>query len=200
MLSGVTGVLLAGGQSRRMGEDKRFLQVGNATLLDRSLNILKVTFQDVCIVIAQDSPALQASVPVFRDLRPDCGSLGGLYTGLKLAATPYVFVTACDMPFLNSFVIQHVVGLKDGVDIVVVRSKTGLHTTHAVYGQRCLPVIEHMLSARQLSIREMVNHSEIRTRFVDAMELQHLDPSGESFINVNTPDDLFHARKRDRRI
>src|SRR5262245_24376653 len=89
MISGVTGVLLAGGKSRRMGEDKRFLSVGEGTLFDRSLAVLRSLFETVFVVIAQDSPALRSDVPVLRDLIPDCGSLGGLYTGLKQAVTPY---------------------------------------------------------------------------------------------------------------
>jgi molybdopterin-guanine dinucleotide biosynthesis protein A len=85
MITDVTGVLLAGGKSRRMGEDKRFIRVGQETLFDRSLTVLREVFEAVCVVIAQDSPPLQADVPVVRDLIPDSGSLGGLYTGLRLA-------------------------------------------------------------------------------------------------------------------
>ncbi len=78
----VTGVLLAGGKSRRMGEDKRYLVVGDQTLLERGLVVLRSIFQEVLVVIAQDSPPLDVDTRVVRDLVPDCGSLGGLYTGL----------------------------------------------------------------------------------------------------------------------
>ena len=99
---GVTGVLLAGGKSRRMGEDKRYLVVGEQTLLERGLDLLRSIFQEVLVVIAQDSPPLDVDARVVRDLVPDCGSLGGLYTGLTQATTLYIFVVACDMPFSRS--------------------------------------------------------------------------------------------------
>ncbi len=83
MISDVTGVLLAGGKSRRMGVDKRFLTVGDRPLLERSRNVLSQIFERVCIVIAQDSPLLEAQIPVVRDLIPSSGSLGGMYTGLQ---------------------------------------------------------------------------------------------------------------------
>jgi molybdenum cofactor guanylyltransferase len=146
MITDVTGVLLAGGKSRRMGEDKRFILVGQETLFDRSLTVLRELFEAVCVVIAQDSPPLQADVPVVRDLIPDCGSLGGLYTGLRLAKTQHIFVVACDMPFLTPHVIRHMVQLKDSADIVISRWATRLQPTHAVYGRKCLPVIEEMMT------------------------------------------------------
>ena len=83
MITDVTGVLLAGGKSRRMGEDKRFILLGQRTLFERTCTVLSELFEQVCVVIAQDSPLLQAGVPVVRDLIPGCGSLGGLYTGLR---------------------------------------------------------------------------------------------------------------------
>src|SRR5262245_64122623 len=103
MISEVTGVLLAGGKSRRMGEDKRHLLVGEQTLLERSLEILQTVFEKVVIVIAQDSPPLErVANPVVRDIIPNCGRLGGLYIGLKQASTEQAFVVACGMQFLYS--------------------------------------------------------------------------------------------------
>src|SRR5688572_13389852 len=97
----VTGVLLAGGKSRRMGEDKRHLVVGDETLLERGLGVLRSVFQEVLVVIAQDSSPVGVDARVVRDLVPECGSLGGLYTGLMRATTSSIFVVACDMPFLD---------------------------------------------------------------------------------------------------
>ncbi len=196
MIGDVTGILLAGGKSRRMGEDKRFLLIGEQTLFERTLALLQSIFQTVCVVIAQDSPPLEAAVPVVRDLVADCGSLGGLYTGLKQAHTEYIFVVACDMPFLNPTLVRHVVSLKGQADIVMVRLEQGLQPTHALYSRRCLPVIEEMLHARHLKIQHLVVHPSLHTRFVTESELRKIDHEGLSFINVNTPADLDAARMR----
>jgi molybdopterin-guanine dinucleotide biosynthesis protein A len=199
MIGDVTGILLAGGKSRRMGEDKRFLRVGEQTLFERTLAVLQSIFQTVCVVIAQDSPPLEAKVPVVRDLVPSCGSLGGLYTGLKQAHTEYVFVVACDMPFLNPTLVRHMVFLKDNADIVMVRLEQGLQPTHALYSRRCLPVIEGMLHARQFKIQYLATHPSLHTRLVAESELRKIDHEGLSFINVNTPADLDAARMRHAR-
>lgn len=199
MIGDVTGILLAGGKSRRMGEDKRFLLVGEQTLFERTLAVLQSIFQTVCVVIAQDSPPLKAEVPVFRDLIAGCGSLGGLYTGLKQAHTEYAFVVACDMPFLNPILVRYLVSLRDKTDIVMVRLEQGLQPTHALYSRRCLPVIEGMLQARLLKIQYLATHQSLHTRLVAESELRKIDHEGLSFINVNTPADLDAARMRHAR-
>lgn len=194
MISDVTGVLLAGGKSRRMGEDKRFILVGQRTLLERSCAVLCEVFEQVCVVIAQDSSLLRAEVPVIRDLIPDCGSLGGLYTGLRLAKTQHIFLAACDMPFLNPDVIHHMVRLKDQADIVISRWATRLQPTHAVYGRDCLPVLEEMMNLHNRKIHSMISHPALRVRVIAETEIRQIDHDGCSMLNINTPADLERAR------
>ena len=194
MIADVTGVLLAGGKSRRMGEDKRFILVGQRTLFERSCAVLCDVFEHVCVVIAQDSQSLQADVPVVRDLLPDCGSLGGLYTGLRWAKTQHIFLTACDMPFLNPDVVRYMVQLKDQADIVIGRWATRLQPTHAVYGRGCLPVIEEMINLHNKKIHSMIDHSALRVRVIAEGEIRQIDHDGRSMFNVNTPSDLEQAR------
>jgi molybdopterin-guanine dinucleotide biosynthesis protein A len=196
----VTGVLLAGGKSRRMGEDKRYLVVGEQTLLERGLAVLRSIFQEVLVVIAQDSPPLDVDARVVRDLVPDCSSLGGLYTGLKQAITPYIFVVACDMPFLDPGVIAQFTSRIATVDIVMAKLAARLHPMHALYGKRCLPIVEQMIQARQLKIQEMVSYASLRVLYVTEADLLTIDPSGRSFQNVNTPADLEVARSLLARI
>ncbi len=194
MITDVTGVLLAGGKSKRMGEDKRFMLVGEQPLFERSCAVLCQLFEQVCVVIAQDSPSLQAEVPVIRDLIPDCGSLGGLYTGLRLAKTRHIFLAACDMPFLNQDVIRYIVSLKDQADIVISRWATRLQPTHAVYGRDCLPVIEEMMTVHNRKIQSMIGHPALRVRLITESEIRQIDHDGRSMVNINTPSDLEHAR------
>ena len=190
----MTGILLAGGKSRRMGEDKRHLLLGEQTLLERGLGVLRSIFQEVLVVIAQDGPLLGVDARVVRDLVPDCGSLGGLYTGLMQATTPCVFVVACDMPFLDQRVIAQFTSRKTTADIVMAKLAARLHPMHALYGKRCLPVVEQMIRARQLKIQEMVSQSSLRVQYVTEENLITIDPSGRSFYNVNTLADLEAAR------
>ena len=190
----VTGILLAGGKSRRMGEDKRYLVVGGQTLLERGLGVLRSIFQEVLVVIAQDSLPLNIDARVVRDLMADCGSLGGVYTGLTQATTPCIFAVACDMPFLDQAVIAQFTSRRATADIVMAKLAARLHPMHALYGKRCLPVVEQMILGRQLKIQELVSHASLRVQYITEADLLTIDPSGRSFHNVNTPADLDVAR------
>jgi len=191
----VTGVVLAGGKSRRMGEDKRFLTVGEETLLTRTTSVMAQLFPEVLVIIAQDSSPLTVSgCMVHRDLIADCGSLGGLYTGLAKATGQRAFVVACDMPFLNPGMIQWFVDRDPTADIVMARLPTGLQPLHALYSKRTLPVLERMVATHALKIQQIASESSLRTTFVSPAEWGERDALAQSFQNVNTPAELEAAR------
>ena len=194
MISDVTGVLLAGGKSRRMGADKRFLAVGEGTLLARSCRVLCEMFERVCIVLAQDSQPLEVHIPVIRDLVPSCGSLGGMYTGLHWATTRYIFLAACDMPFIHAGLVQYMVGKKDDADVVLAYWDGRPQPTHAVYSRTCLPVVEELIRGGDLKIQGLLTNPALRVRLITEDEIRTIDPEGRSFLNVNTPSDLDRAR------
>lgn len=194
LISDVTGVLLAGGKSRRMGQDKRLLSVGDETLYTRSVSVLRAIFERVVVVIAQDSPLVASDAPVLRDIIPHCGSLGGLYTGLKEAGTQWVFAVACDMPFLDPGTIRHFTGLKDEGDVIMAKLRNGFQPMHALYHRNCLRIMERLIHAQDFKIHRLAEHPELRVRIVTPEELSRVDPDGRSFYNVNTPADLAAAR------
>ena len=194
LIADVTGVLLAGGKSRRMGQDKRLLSVGDETLYTRSLSVLRAIFERVVVVVAQDSPLVASDAPVLRDVIPHCGSLGGLYTGLKEARTQWVFAVACDMPFLDPGTIRHFTSLKGEGDMIMAKLRNGFQPMHALYHRNCLPIIESLIHAQDFKIHRLADHPALRVRVVTPEELSRLDPEGRSFYNVNTPDDLAAAR------
>jgi molybdopterin-guanine dinucleotide biosynthesis protein A len=194
LIADVTGVLLAGGKSRRMGEDKRLLSVGDETLYMRSLSVLRAIFERVVVVVAQDSPLVASDAPVLRDVIPHCGSLGGLYTGLKQAGTEWVFAVACDMPFLDPGTIGYFTGLKGEGDVIMAKLRNGFQPMHALYHRNCLPIMEGLIHAQDFKIHRLADHPALRVRVVTPEELSRLDPEGRSFYNVNTPADLAAAR------
>jgi len=194
MITDVTGVLLAGGKSKRMGEDKRFLLIGGSTLIERSVEVMCALFQHVCVVIAQEGSVPSVCVPVARDLIPNCGSLGGLYTGLRQSTAQHIFVAACDMPFLCSSLVEYMVALKEEADIVMALWKNRLQPTHAVYSRRCLPILEDMIRRHEVKIQHIAAHPSLRVRLITEAEVSRIDSDGRSFRNINTPSDLEAAR------
>ena len=131
------------------------------------------------------------------DVYPGGAALGGIYTGLVNADTLHSLVVGCDMPFLNRALLQHLIGLAPGFDVVVPRTSGLTEPLHAVYSKRCLVSIEQLLNQGGLAISRLF--SLIKTRYVDENEIARFDPDHLSFFNVNTQDDLAKARLLMRR-
>lgn len=192
----MTGVLLAGGRSRRMGRDKRFLELDGRTLLDLTLGVLDTLFSEIIVAVAEpDSRLDRLRHRVVTDLIPNCAALGGLYTALSVAATPRIFAAACDMPLLNPAVITRLMTVAMDTDVVMVRLASGLQPMHAVYSKACLPHLQRMATANQLSVQDLSRAPGLTVRIVPEEEIRDLDPQFLSFLNVNTPADLEFVRK-----
>ena len=196
LIDGVTGVLLAGGRSRRMGRDKRALELEGSSLLQRSLSVIGKLFSEVLVVTAAPEPGI---VPPgsrqVTDLIPNCGSLGGLMTGLSHASHQRVFVAACDMPLLNPDVIRWLCQVDPEADVVIANPAQGIQPMHAVYSKQCLPWLESMAKEGRLKIQDIVGAQGLTVRVILDDEVRGRDPQGLSFLNVNTPADLEFARK-----
>ena len=190
----VTGVLLAGGKSRRMGLDKRFLKLGGETLLRRALSVYERLFTEILVVVAEPIPELSdIGHQIVTDLIPNCATLGGLYTGLSLAHSPRIFAAACDMPFLNPAVIEHLLECCDD-DVVMPKLATGLQPMHSVYSKACLPYFQRMMAMNNLSIQAVLENHELQIRLVPEEVLRTFDAQLLSFLNLNTPEDAELAR------
>lgn len=197
VMDDLTGVLLAGGKSRRMGEDKRWLEVGGRPLFQRVLSVLEGLFQEILIVAAEPLPQLEGMSQhrVVTDLIPNCATLGGLYTGLSYAGRQRIFAVGCDMPFLNPTVMTHMVTLGGQADVVMAELVTGLQPLHAVYSKACLPHFERMVHARQLTVQEIVHVPGLSVKVVPERDIRPMDLHLLSFMNLNTPADIEFARK-----
>lgn len=185
----VTGVLLAGGQSRRMGRDKALIDLDGEKLFCRSLKLLQRYFPSVLIAGARPDLA-QPGVEIVADTFPG-SALGGLHTGLQKARTDWIFVAPCDLPFPDGRLVEMLLALRDGVDAVVPRTPKGYEPVFAAYHRNCLPHMEAMLSHNQHRIYDF--YQRIAIRYLDWTRM----PEGweQALLNLNTPEQLAMIRK-----
>lgn len=192
----VSGVVLAGGKSKRMGMDKRHLSVHGKPLLDRVTSVLLELFPEVLLVLAEEDISRQDDrLRIVTDLIPDCAAVGGLYTGLYHSRYPRVFVVACDMPFINPAVIELFLQKNDAADVVMAQLVTGLQPLHGLYSKQCLPILKEMIDARDLRLQNIVDKQGLTVHRVSEAEIKRLDPQLLSFLNLNSPADLELANK-----
>ena len=185
----VTGVILAGGQSRRMGRDKATLEIDGTSLFETIAGVFTGLFART--LIAGDRPDLsRPGIPAFADEFPG-SALGGLYTGLKHARTPYVFVTACDMPFVDAALIRSLIEIRHEYDVVLPRTPSGLEPLFACYGKNCLEIMRRQLESGNFRILDI--YPQLRVRIVTEQELP--ENWQQALTNINTPQDYLRLRK-----
>ena len=190
----MTGVILAGGKSKRMGTNKAFLEINGRSMIDQIVDIFKDTFEEVILVTKSPIEYLHLDLRIVTDLIPNKGALGGLYTGLFYASFQHIFVTACDMPFLNKGFIDYMVSKAGNFDAVVPLSSDGLQPIHAIYSKRCIRHIEALLELDDLKITNL--YPKVRIREISPHEILSFDPKSSLFFNINTPEDLEKVRRK----
>ena len=191
----VSGIILAGGLSRRLGRDKAVEPIEGQPLIRRVIERIQPLTAEIVVVVADaargEALPLQDDERVAVDLYPGGGSLGGIFSGLSAADCQWGLVVACDMPFLNRQLFEHMLELRKGWDAVVPMPGDFPEPTHALYSRDCLPYIEAKLKANDLKISRFFD--DVRVRYVDEDEVRRFDPELHSFFNVNSPEDLARA-------
>jgi len=197
----LTLVIQAGGESRRMGQDKALMPFLGKPLIQRVLERLSHLADEVVITTNNPEPYRFLVARLAADLLPGRGALGGLYTALSVASHPLVAVIACDMPFANPSLLA---ALRDRVitthcDAAIPRSQSGLEPFHAVYRKEtCLHLVQAALQANQWRVDSWFEGAAMA--YLSPDEVRLYDPHGLAFLNVNTPEDLMQAEERAREL
>lgn len=193
-----TVAIIAGGKSSRMGTDKSFVVLDGKPLIEHVLAQVADLGQDETILITnRPDDYAHLGLPMHGDVIPEKGSLGGIYTAIHHSRSPYTQVIACDTPFVKPDLLRHLLGLRaapDGpFDVIVPRVKAYPQGLHGLYSKDCLPPIRERMDADRLHVIGF--YPKVRLRYVDEEEYAPFDPTGVSFFNVNTPEELEQAHR-----
>jgi molybdopterin-guanine dinucleotide biosynthesis protein A len=184
------GIILCGGQSKRMGRPKAWLPFAGELMLPRVARILGEVVAPVVVVAAaeQEVPPLPPEVAIVRDEEIDRGPLQGLAAGLATLSgkAESAYLSSCDVPFLQPAFVRRVIELLGDRRIGVPQVDGFYHPLAAVYRLDVLPVVRQLLAAGRL--RPVFLFDEVPTRIISAAELIDLDPAFQSLRNLNTPE------------
>ena len=210
----VTGVILAGGQSRRMGQNKALIQLGANSLIEHVIRRMRLVADELLLITNSPAEYVHLNVPMHGDILPGTGALGGIYTGLTHASHDAVLCVACDSPFLEPTLLAYLISVLGEHDAVIPHTystqqtpfcqnkdigvtnpshntQITLQTLCAAYSKRCLPIIELMLRESELRVHALQERAHIKC--VSPEIWQEFDPEGISFFNINTPEDFERA-------
>ncbi|HEY0665737.1 MAG TPA: molybdenum cofactor guanylyltransferase [Gallionella sp.] len=194
MIAECSALILAGGDSRRMGQDKAGLVLDGRTLLQRVAATLQPLFAEVIVAVRQSRSDI--ALPQVCDDPAHSGPLAGLVAGLERAGTPWIFAVACDMPFIAAPLIEQLARQRAGCQAVVPVVRGCPQPLAAFYAKSCAGEARRLLgSSGKHSLRALLDG--IQVRYVDEAEMIEADPQLRSFFDLDTPQDVALAMNRE---
>jgi len=192
----LTGVILAGGQSRRYGTNKALEKLDGIPLIEHACMSLKKAVSQV--VISTNEPEIYEflGLPMFRDQVKGLGPLSGIHAALRFIRGEAGFFVACDMPFLNPSLIRHMAECCRDADAVVPRIGPYVEPLHSLYKKTCRPSVDHAVARREKKIVSFFG--EIKVHYVEESMIRRYDPEMETFVNINNPEEFRKAVARRR--
>jgi molybdopterin-guanine dinucleotide biosynthesis protein A len=185
------GIILAGGENRRMGRDKAFLSIAGRPMIEHVLAAFRTVFERTVVVTNAPARYERYGVTAVADAFDARGPLTGIYSGMAASGDEYSFVAACDMPFLEPGLMRFMAGLADGPDVVVPLVGGQYEPLLAIYHRGLLPLMED--SIRQGEQRVQALYEGLDLRPVTEEEIGRFDPKRRSLINLNTPEQYEEA-------
>ncbi|MEK6744104.1 MAG: molybdenum cofactor guanylyltransferase [Nitrospirota bacterium] len=187
----MNGIILAGGENRRMGRDKAFLDIDGRPMIAHILDVFSKLFERIIVVTNMPDRYRNYDVDVTGDVLDIRGPLTGIYSGLLRSTDEYNFVAACDMPFLNPRLISYMGKIAAGQDAVVPQFNGFLEPLHAIYSKRTLSTIESHIRSNERRIYPIFDHLDVR--YLTEDEIHRFDPDRRSLKNINTPEEYKEA-------
>lgn len=187
-------IILAGGRARRLGRgNKAFVPLGGRPLIEHVLEVAASITNDIIVVSNEPSTYHRYAVRSIADAVPGAGPLGGIYSGLLHSPRDLNLVLGCDMPFVRRALLVGMIGEIRERDALIPRIDLLIEPLCALYRKRCAPTLERALRAHRYKIGRALG--EMNTGYADEEFVRAVDPDLDSFVNINTPDDLQRAEE-----
>ncbi|MDP1744959.1 MAG: molybdenum cofactor guanylyltransferase [Bacteroidota bacterium] len=182
----ITGIILAGGKSSRMGSDKGIVNLNEKKFIEHILAAVLPNVNEV-LIIANNDNYNNLGYKVIKDKIKDCGPLGGIYTGLMNSKTENNIVVSCDIPFINSDLVKYIIENTSNADITVPVYKGNIEPLCAVYTKRTSDQIYNLIMNKDLKIQNILKYFITKELFITKMQKFYTD---KLFVNINTPEEL----------
>src|SRR3990170_3861475 len=191
-----SGIVLAGGKSKRMGMDKRLIMFSGMNLLELSIKRLKAITEEVLVVIGEKENLDIEDARFVLDVKKNRGPMVGIFSGLKEMKNLYGLVTPLDTPLLTSEFLNYLKENAIGYDVTVPRWKRRIEPLIAVYSKNLLPIMkEWIIKEEDLAPHLFIQRLNFRVKFVEEEEISKFGNPETLFLNINTEEDLKTAKR-----
>lgn len=183
----IVGMILAGGKSKRMGNNKALLQLDGRPIIGHVAQTLQQAFEHVAVVSDQGASYEFLRLPVYPDVRKDCGPLGGIHAGFLHSGAQNIFVAACDTPYISKDLIEYIIDYPTEAPVKVAWTDDMIHPLCGLYSRTALPAIEQALERKELQVKLLLKRVGAAKVSI-ATDLPFYHPL--LLRNINTPADF----------
>jgi molybdopterin-guanine dinucleotide biosynthesis protein A len=196
----ISGIILAGGKSSRMGTDKALLKVGDEKIIEKIVRLIQPLFKNVLIITNTPTDYDFLKIPLYEDIYKHRGPLSGIHSGLVHSTTEKNFIISCDLPFLSEQLIRYVVEYDSNKPVRYCFTANRHNYLAGIYSKEIISDVERILSGgirtsdkkeKLYSVKNLFNNIEAEIILVEKLSFY----SDELFFNINTPEDFKHLNK-----
>jgi molybdopterin-guanine dinucleotide biosynthesis protein A len=188
LIKSCTGVILAGGENRRMPVTKAFIRINGKRIIETNVKIMESLFQDIFIVTNSPELYVHLGIPLLGDVYPVRGPMTGILTALLNASQQWIFISACDMPCINADLIRYMASRRERYEAVVPRPFNKAEPLFTFYSKRLIRHMERAIHAGTRGLQDFLRNKKVK--YIPNQELKNIDTRLQSFINLNTPEDI----------
>jgi molybdopterin-guanine dinucleotide biosynthesis protein A len=181
----ITVIILAGGKSKRMGEEKGLVNFNGKKMVQYVIEAAKKITDNIIIITANAAYKQFGCICIADELK-DKGPLGGIYTGLVHSGTQKNLFLGCDMPFLSERLLQELTNNTGEEDVLLTEHKGLAEPLCSVYDRRCATLIRSLLEENQLKITDAL--AGLKTRVISFEKKEWF--KGNEFANINSIEEL----------
>jgi molybdopterin-guanine dinucleotide biosynthesis protein A len=186
IFSDVTGIVLAGGKSTRMGTDKAMLEFKGKPLIQHAVDMLRLVCKEV-VISAPPGRYLFTGCDIWPDIVPLQAPMAGIYSCLYRSSNAWNIVLSCDMPLIAPGLLLTLLSHRNDADILIPSHDSDLEPLCAVYNRSLVPALKNSIDNQQFSLIQFVLKSRHKI-----IEIDQSNPfyRPDLFSNINTTDDF----------
>ena len=203
VISDITAIIIAGGNSFRIGEDKAMLTLNGITIIERTFNLLQNIFSKTIIISNNTHNYKFLTKKIYKDIFPGLGPLSGIHSGLKHSQTNINFIISCDLPLINSQTINFIISKNSASDIILPKTESIIHSLCGIYKKSCLETAEKLLQNANTKINERNSKTKVKLfDLINSVRTDYIELSREKFyeedvmFNMNTLNDYEYLKAR----
>lgn len=206
MYNDITGIILCGGKSKRMGLNKSFLKIGDQTIIERTAKLMKGMFPRVLLLTNNPDEYKFLGLEIFEDIYKNVGPLAGIHSGLTYSATEKNFIISCDMPLITKDVIEFIINYKTDKLITITKADSFIQQLCGLYSKNILSetvkAIEEEESEESLTnqlpkcgCRVLKLVKELNAEIIN-IESEYVGYLPGMFLNMNKPEDFEIVKEK----